>query len=150
GHYHSRKSSNPPPLPGDMPTYGAILQRVRRARDLPYTAVHVNGPVLVPTEPSPGQFAGFLGRRAEPLVLDDVNATPTAMRGLEPPSDLTDTRRQARQALLDRLERAGPSPRDSQDRDILYQQAHALLSSSQCRQAFDLTREKDRVRERHG
>lgn len=150
GHYHARRSSNPPPAPGDLPTYGAMLQRVRRARELPYTAVHVNGPVLVPTEPSPGQFAGFLGRGAEPLVLDDVSATPKAMRGLEPAPELTDARRRERQALLQRLERAGPAPRDAQDRDILYQQAHALLSSPQCRQAFDLTREKDRVRERYG
>src|SRR5687768_10484021 len=29
GSYHARRSSNPPPSPSDMPTYGAVLRRVR-------------------------------------------------------------------------------------------------------------------------
>ena len=106
GHYHPRKSSNPPAQPLDMPTYGAILKRVRPAGHFPYTAVHVNGPVLVPTDPSPGQFAGILGRGADPLVLHDVNATPTAMRGLDAAPDLPSARREGRRALLDRLEKS--------------------------------------------
>jgi hypothetical protein len=72
GHYHPRRSSNPLPLPADMPTYGALLKRVRPARRFPYSAVHVNGPVLVPEMPSPGQFGGCLGHAADPLVVTDA------------------------------------------------------------------------------
>lgn len=154
GHYHPRKSSNPPPLPTDMPTYGAILKRVRPVKHFPYTAVHVNGPVLVPETPSPGQFGGSLGRGTDPLVLADVSASPTAMRGLETSPDLSSDRRASRQALLERMEQSGDSPMktDPQARDLnlLYHQAHELLSSPQCRLAFDLTREKASVRDRYG
>ena len=48
GQFHPRKSSNPPPRPTDLPTTGAILHRVRPARGLPCSAVHVNGPLLAP------------------------------------------------------------------------------------------------------
>src|SRR5581483_1035751 len=34
GHYHTRKSGNPPPTPNDLPTYGAILQQLRREGQL--------------------------------------------------------------------------------------------------------------------
>jgi hypothetical protein len=154
GNYHSRKSSNPSPLPIDLPTYGAVVKRVRPIKTFPYTAVHVNGPVLVPETPAPGQFGGCLGRGTDPLVLADVNECPTAMRGLEPVPDLPAARRQARQALLDRIEHAGHSPLEAdphaQDVSLLYRQAHELLSSPQCRLAFDLTREKESVRDRYG
>lgn len=154
GHYHPRKSSNPPPLPTDMPTYGAVVKRVRPVKHFPYSAVHVNGPVLAPELPSPGQFAGCLGRGAEPLMLADVGEGPSALRGLEATPELSEPRRVARQALLDRIEQAGNSSlkTDPQalDLNILYHQAHELLSSPQCRQAFDLTREKEALRDRYG
>ena len=50
GHYHPQKSANPPPRPTDFPTLGAVLSRVRPSAVLPYTAVHVNGPALVPEQ----------------------------------------------------------------------------------------------------
>ena len=137
-----------------MPTYGAVLKRVRPVQHFPFTAVHVNGPVLVPEMPSPGQSGGCLGRGADPLVLGNVDENPTAMRGLELAADLPPTRREARQTLLDRIEQAGDSSlkTDPQGRDLrlLYRQAHELLSSPRCQLAFDLTREKESVRDRYG
>ena len=62
GRYHQRLSSNPPPRPTDMPTLGAILQRVPFPQRFFYDAIHVNGPALVPFEPSPGQYGGLLGQ----------------------------------------------------------------------------------------
>ena len=73
GQFHLRKSSNPPPRPTDFPTHGAIVRRVRPSANFPYTAVHVNGPLLTPREAGPGQFGGFLGRANEPLVLGDCH-----------------------------------------------------------------------------
>jgi hypothetical protein len=60
GRAHAVKSSNPSPSPTDFPTYGAILKRVRPTDRFPDTAVHVNGPALVPERPGPGQDGGFL------------------------------------------------------------------------------------------
>src|SRR5262249_46789661 len=101
-----------------------------------------------------GQFGGSLGRSAEPLVLTDVDDGPSAMRGLEVTTDVSDARRQNRQALLDRLEHAGQSAltRDpeAQEMSRLYHQAQELLSSPPCRLAFDLNREKESMRDRYG
>jgi hypothetical protein len=79
GQFHPMKSSNPPAKPTDMPTYGAVLKRVQPAERFPYTAVHVNGPALVPETIGPGQDGGFLGRDYDPLVLGDVSSSPIAV-----------------------------------------------------------------------
>ncbi len=155
GHYHARKSSNPLPAPTDMPTYGALLKRVRPVQHFPYPAVHVNAPVLVPETPSPGQFGGNLGRGADPLFVGDFSGNDaSAMRGLDPAPDLSAARRDARQALLDRIEQVGTSSlkTDPQGRDlrVLYRQANELLSSPRCQLAFDLSREKESIRDRYG
>src|SRR5581483_2389522 len=77
GQYHQRRSGNPPPRPDDLPTYGAVLEQLRRegrlphrAR-LPFAAAHVNAPAAVPEILAPGQFAGLLGRGCEPVTLGD-------------------------------------------------------------------------------
>ena len=72
GRYHRQRSANPPPSPLDLPTYGAVLKRVRPTHQFPYESVHVNGPALVPQLVSPGQDGGILGRGFEPLVVGDT------------------------------------------------------------------------------
>jgi hypothetical protein len=153
GQFHLRKSSNPPPRPTDFPTYGAILRRVRPSRDFPYTAVHLNGPLLTPREAGPGQFGGFLGRANEPLVLGDCTDTATTMPGLEPQPDLPAVRVEGRRALLDSLDRQAAAWQQQPallERDQLHRRAFAFLDSPRYRQAFDLSREPDAVRERYG
>src|SRR5687768_5261994 len=48
GFYHARRSGNPDPSPNDLPTYGAILRRVRPDSRFVCDAIHVNGPALLP------------------------------------------------------------------------------------------------------
>jgi hypothetical protein len=152
GHPHPRKSSNPPPRPTDQPCLGAILHRARPATDFPYSAAHVNGPLLAPIEVSPGQYAGLLGRAYEPLVLGDPTEAVT-VRGLEPLPDLPPERLEDRRALLSALDerrRALERDRSVLDRDVVLRRAYDLLSAPQCRQAFELEREPLAVRERYG
>ena len=153
GQFHQRRSSNPPPRPTDFPTYGAILRRVRPSERFPYSAVHVNGPLLTPREPGPGQFGGLLGRAHEPLVLGDVTDVATTMPGLEPQRDLPAVRLEARRSLLQSINSQTAAWRDNSTllaRDHLYRQAFEFLDSPHYRQAFDLTREPDSVRQRYG
>ncbi len=153
GQFHSRKSSNPRPSPNDFPTHGALLQRLRPPTNFPYSAVHVNGPVLAPREPSAGQFGGFLGRAPEPLVLGDISDAGRVLPGLDPLPDLPQVRLAARQSLLDAVERELASWQRTGtpgNRDLLYRQAYAFLDSPRYRQAFDLSQEPERVRERYG
>ncbi|MBI3863139.1 MAG: DUF1501 domain-containing protein [Planctomycetia bacterium] len=158
GQFHPNKTSNPPPKPTDFPTYGAILKRVRPDSQFPYSAVHLNGPALVPETTGPGQDGGFLGRDFEPLVLGDVNSTPIAVPCLDALPDLPAARLAARQNLMSRLDetcRAMERQNSLADRrlaamDTLYGQAYQLLASPHCRQAFDLSAEPQAVRDRYG
>jgi hypothetical protein len=143
GHPHARKSSNPVPRPTDQPTLGAIVRRVRPKGPLPYTAVHLNGPLLAPELISAGQHAGILGRSFEPLTVGDVTDGVPELAALAPYSGLAPSRIARRKSLLDALDRASAS-------EPLRSQAHALLESRAVRAAFDLSREPAAVRERYG
>src|SRR5262249_55064709 len=104
GQFHPRKSSHPPPHPNDYPTLGAIVRRLRAAGRLPYSAMHLNGPLLVPIIVSPGQFGGFLGRAHEPFSLGDVREGTAELLGLDPRDDLPAVRLDQRRSLLANLE----------------------------------------------
>jgi hypothetical protein len=153
GQFHPRKSSNPPPRPTDYPTLGALVQRIRPIPRLPHSAIHLNGPLLVPDVPSPGQFGGFLGRGVEPLQLGDVREGVSELRGLEPRDDLPDVRLDRRRSLLRNLEayrRGLEMDRAALDANIHRRLAYELLAAPECRSAFDLTREPHSIRERYG
>ncbi len=112
GQFHPRRSSNPPPTVNDFPTLGAVLRRVRPSERFPYTAVHLNGPVLTPREAGPGQFGGFLGRAHEPLVLGDVTdpQRDTARPGAAARPARGTARPAARAARSDRCPDRGVEP----------------------------------------
>jgi hypothetical protein len=154
GHFHPRKTSNPAPRPIDMPTYGAILERLRTAgRRFPSASVHVNGPLLVPTEVAPGQYAGLLGRACEPLLVGDVSRGPVGIDGLDPIPDLPPVRVDSRRSLLsslDRYRRELEENRALLEMAASYRQAYDLLAAPQCRDAFDVARESSAVRDRYG
>jgi hypothetical protein len=152
GRFHEQKSSNPPPGPSDHPTFGAALRRVRPPSRLPYGAVHVNGPVLAPLVPGPGQEGGLLGRGCDPLLLGDVTQEAAALN-LDPPPDLTPVRLDGRRSLLRALDDGRSAlARDpaALEMNALYGQAYDLLSAPGFRRAFDLRREPEAVRDRYG
>jgi hypothetical protein len=153
GQFHPRKSSNPLPTANDFPTLAAVLHRVRPTAHFPYTAVHVNGPLLTPREAGPGQFGGFLGRASEPLVLSDVTDPAHTLPGLQPRPDLPAVRLNDRNALLQAVDQqaaAWGNDRILLERDRLYRRAFEFLAAPRYREVFDLAREPDRVRERYG
>lgn len=153
GRYHPQKSANPPPLTTDFPTLGAVLSRIRPSEGSPYSAVHVNGPALVPSLPGPGQNGGFLGPEYEPLVVGDVTQGPASLPNLSPPADVPAVRLEARRSLLEAIDTYRRQlPRDGSLRamDGLYRQAYELLDSPRCRAAFDLAAEPASVRARYG
>jgi len=153
GHFHARKSSNPLPRPIDLPTYGSIVHRVRPSRTFPCSAVHVNGPVLVPEIVSPGQFAGLLGRGCEPVSLSDVTHGPQEVAGLEPLPDLPPVRLRERRGLLNTIDgyrRDLERNRALLDMSEVYRSAYSFLGSDTGRLAFDLNQESPALRERYG
>ncbi|RPI86724.1 MAG: DUF1501 domain-containing protein [Planctomycetaceae bacterium] len=158
GRFHPIRSSNPPARATDFPCFGAVLNRIQAPERFPYNAVHVNGPVLVPEEPAPGQDGGFLGREFEPLVVGDVSGVKVAVPCLDAVPGLPGFRLAAREDLRIALDAAvrdagGAKALDSRqttNSDLAYQQAFEMLATPRCRQAFDIAAEPVRVRNRYG
>lgn len=153
GRYHERLSSNPPVQATDLPTYGAVLRKLKSRQTFPYESIHVNGPALVPFEPAPGQYGGILGRKYEPLLLGDVSKELFAMPALNPRESLTKPRLSARLGLKESLERGNRVMERHQrvaDASEQYRQALEVLGSDKCRNAFNIGQEKRRTREQYG
>lgn len=153
GQYHKQLSSNPAPAPDDLPTYGAVLRRARPTKRFLYDAVHVNGPALLPTRLAPGQNGGLLGREFEPLVLGDVSRDSIAIPGLDSQRGLPPVRLEQRRGLKESLEQYSTAlgkNRDALDMNHLHRQAYEMLSSPRYRDAFDLSAESDKLRDRYG
>jgi uncharacterized protein (DUF1501 family) len=149
------------PRPGaalaeDWPSYGAVLSRLGRGRGPlpPFVSMMPKVPNGAPrfVEQSHGQGAGWLGPVFDPLRIDadasrrDYRVGELSLRA-EVPLSRTRRRRELlgkldaqRRALAERADAAGAH----QDR------AFALLSSRKAVEAFDLTKEPLRVRERYG
>jgi hypothetical protein len=101
-----------------------------------------------------GQTAGYLGKPHDPFVLNaDPNAKDFKVPDLLPPDYVSAVRAKRRQKMraavegaLDTFEKAAPA----KQLDDSFELAYRLMSSRQAREAFDLDRETDRVRDRYG
>jgi hypothetical protein len=101
-----------------------------------------------------GQTAGYLGKPHDPFVLNaDPNAKDFQVPDLLPPDYVSAVRAKRRQKMraavegaLDTFEKAAPA----KQLDDSFELAYRLMSSKQAREAFDLDREPDRVRDRYG
>jgi hypothetical protein len=134
------------PRPDDHPPFGAVLGRLRPAPApwvaLPYPCV--NGVHY------PGQTAGFLGARCEPLWLrPHPKVGEFVFRDLELPEGFSPARVRARERLLRGMDR---SPRSGAVADLTTFQARALdlLTSAATRRGLRLDQEDPRVRDRYG
>lgn len=155
GEYHQRLSSNPPPRLIDQPFVGSVLKRVRPTDRFPHTSVLINGPGLVPWEPGPGQFGGFLGKDFDPMIVGDVSTDRPPVPGLTPIDTLDAMRRSERASLLMSLEDSAASAATSYssrmfDMQALYRQAFEMLDRPEARDAFSLDRESASLRDRYG
>jgi len=151
GRAHPRKSSNPPPAANDFPTAASIYRKVAPGQKLLFPSAHVNGPIMIPRSPGPGQNGGFLGHGSDPLLVGNPLEQAAFVRGLTLPEELPVARLTRRENLLQSLEGlARSSDRWTDDGDDLRRQAASLIQAQTFRAAFDLEREPHTVRERYG
>ncbi len=153
------------------PSMGSVCESLRRAeRDLPdyvYMPCYLGWGQAIRR---PGPYAGFLGQRFDPLCTEVVPyldpgtpaespGHPQVLRGqphlpnsvLE--ADLSVERLNTRHGLLDQVDtqvRRLDAQRSLDSFSRSQQRAFSLLTSSQARAAFDLSREDVRLRERYG
>lgn len=144
-----------PGFPNDHPHLGAIVRKLLPARGslpasmrLPCRIFNTDGSVW------PGQDAGFLGRKVEPWLLTcKPAAADFRIEEFSLHVDVTEQRLSSRRSLLeqvnarlDDVERSGVPANYGR----LTEQAFGVLNSTASRQAFDLAREPDTVRDRYG
>jgi hypothetical protein len=156
--------------PSDPPDIGAICQYLGMGpRDLP-------GAVCLPCFPGWGEsykrggpYGGFLGAQFDPLFAlcnprhgrePRMNHYDPVMPigdpflpGLDQLPEMTVDRFACRRALVQQVDRAMEPMRGAPAMDRLsrlQQRAFAMLTSSKTRDAFDLSQEPDRIRDRYG
>jgi hypothetical protein len=134
------------PRPDDHPPFGAVLTRLRPSPapwvSLPYPCL--NG------IPYPGQAAGFLGARCEPLWLrPDAKAPDFTFRELELPADSSPRRVHSRQRLLQTMDREAHSAAAA-GMTTFQARALDLLTSDATRRALRIDQEEPRLRDRYG
>jgi hypothetical protein len=142
-------------LPSDHPHLGAIYSKWRGWKD--HLPPFVCLPTLFRAPPVtgiwPGQNAGFLGRRFDPLVIQgDRQTARFALPEVTLAGDVSPSRLQQRRSLVGQLDTrlARLGDRQLAEFDGYSQQAIDLLRSNGLRRAVDLDRESATVRDRYG
>lgn len=110
-------------------------------------------------------FGGFLGKQHDPFIGNDAATLPvydlvgvdsgqvSGGKLLQFPSGLTADRVQRRHSLrkdVDRLRRAVDQDAAMENLDVIEQRAVEMVLGGRAREAFDITREPEKVRERYG
>jgi len=101
-----------------------------------------------------GQDAGFLGKAYDPFALMADPSQPNfRVPDMLPPAEIGDVRlnrRQRMRAAVDARLRSFEASDDARMMDSNFQRAYQLMTSTRAREAFDLSREPQAVRERYG
>lgn len=101
-----------------------------------------------------GQDAGFLGKAYDPFVLNaDPSTENFKVPDLLPPKEIGAARLDRRRKLRSVVDETVDAFEQSEDAELLdsnFQAAFRLMTSVQARDAFDLTKEPKKVRERYG
>ncbi len=137
------------------PHAGSALEFLKgRRSDLP-------GHVILPEPMGPtggnmphGQDAGFLGKTYDPFVLNaDPSKPDFKVPDLLPPKEIGEARLQRRRELRDVVEGAVKNFEASESAKLMdanFAGAYRVMTSQKAREAFDLTKEPLKVRERYG
>jgi hypothetical protein len=139
----------------DSPHAGAVLSYLRgRRSDLPPFVVLPEtmgrGGGNLPN----GQAGGFLGKAYDPFALmADPSKPDFKVPDLLPPESLGEVRLNRRRRLRDLVDETVDvfeSTENAQLLDDNFQAAYRLMTSTQAREAFDLSKEPESVRQRYG
>ena len=139
----------------NTPHAGCALQFLRGSRnELPAHAILPEPMGPTGGNMPHGQDAGFLGKTHDPFVLNaDPSKADFKVPDLLPPQTLGEARLERRRSLreiVDAKLRKFEASENAELMDGNFATAFKLMTSQRAREAFDLTREPQKVRERYG
>ncbi len=159
GHHHPKNAIlgiEPPATPQDLPSVGSVVSRLRPAERPVFSYVTLGELRHFGNNDSLGQNAGCLGRAYDALTVPFVRPLDGSLdlRGVTAVMAGADGGRlEDRRGLTERLARAAPALEATADvraHDDCTRRAFSLLSSAATRDAFDLAKEPQKVRDRYG
>ncbi|WP_309715899.1 DUF1501 domain-containing protein, partial [Armatimonas sp.] len=138
----------------DWPSIGSVISALKPAQKGLPSAVHLPVRIRFEGSPCPGETAGWLGAKYDPWLIERDPADPKfTVPDLLPVAGMTVERLADRQRLLTDID----SYRRDLDKDVEIRQlsdtqarAFSLATSPAVRDAFDLSKEPDALRERYG
>jgi hypothetical protein len=149
-----------PPDPKDFPNFGSELVRLRPLTEPMLPFVMLPRPLQESNVIGKGGSAGFLGKAFDPYTLypegDDMDMSKMERirtDDLKLPAEVFALRLQRRAHLREAIEKSMPDIEKSVEKynlDDYYQRALNLIISGRARNAFDLSKEPDKVRDDYG
>lgn len=149
-----------PPTPKDFPNFGSNIIRLRPTTEPMLPLVMLPRPLQESNVVGKGGTAGFLGKAFDPYTLypegDDMDMSKMdkiKVDDLKLPPEVFSVRLQRRAKLREAIDDAMPEIEKAvanYNLDEYYQRALNLIVSGRARDAFDLSREPDSVRDRYG
>ena len=158
GHKHPKLFSSRgdfPPSETDFPPFGAVLDHLRPAGSGFPTWVRV-GPLMRRSNGTTlhGQTPGFLGKQHSSFAVDQaLLPADVKIKALDSQPDLTTVRLTDRQQLrqqFNQLSQQLDQVANEQSLNGYYARAVNLLASAKTREAFDLAKEPQQLRDRYG
>ncbi len=131
-----------------FPSFGSVVSHEQGSRHNlpPY--------VVVPSQSIPEQGTGYMSSAFGPFALgSDPAAKDFTVRDLLAPKEVTATRFDRRRGMLAAVDEHFRTVEKSDAinaMDSFYQAAYGLVSSSKAREAFDLSKEPDKLRDEYG
>jgi len=139
----------------EHPHVGCVLSKLRGSRGDAPPHVLLPGPIGNTGGNLPhGQTAGFLGKQFDPSILNfDLSTPDFKVPELLMPKYIPATRLDHRRGLREMVDASVKEFEVSADARVLddnFHQAYTLMSSAKMREAFDLSKESDAVKDRYG
>ncbi len=142
-----------PPAPNDFPHLGSQIARLRPPEVPMLPFVMLPRPLQESNVIGKGGTAGFLGAAYDPYYFYQDPAKELNLADLTLRPEVSRERLERRSRLLKSVNDAMPDMEKAVEKyalDAYYQKAFDLVSSGRARDAFDLTREADALRDRYG
>lgn len=142
-----------PPAPNDFPHLGAQISRLKPPEVPMLPFVMLPRPLQESNVIGKGGTAGFLGAAYDPYYFYQDPAKEINLADLTLRKEVSRERLERRSSLLKSVNEAMPDMEKAVAQyalDSYYQKAFDLVSSGRARDAFDLAKEKDAIRDRYG